>query len=212
MFWLLRTLNSSIGKKLVMALTGLCFSGFLCAHLLGNLTLYGGKELFNAYAGHLLSYGVLLNAVEFGMIALALSHVSFGLLLFIENLRARPVRYAVKKNAGGRTWSSAIMPYTGLYLLTFVLIHVLTFRFADLNGQTIFDMVAASFASPYYIVFYIFSFLVAGLHVRHGLWSALQTLGVHHPKYFPLIRGASLLFGFFIAVGFASIPLFLYLA
>ena len=104
------------------------------------------------------------------------------------------------------------MPYTGLYLLTFVLIHVLTFRFADLNGQTIFDMVKAAFASPYYIVFYVFSVVVAGLHVRHGLWSAFQTLGVYHPKYFPLIRGASLLFGFFIAVGFASIPLFLHIA
>jgi succinate dehydrogenase / fumarate reductase cytochrome b subunit len=211
MFWLLRTLTSSIGKKLVMALTGLCFSGFLCAHLLGNLTVYGGKGMFNAYAEHLLSYGVLLNAVEFGMIALALCHVFFGLWLFIGNLRSRPVRYAVRKNAGGRTWSSTIMPYSGLYLLTFVVIHVLTFRFADRNGNTLFDMVTAVFANPYYIIFYVFSVIVVGLHVRHGLWSAFQTLGANHPKYFPLIRSASLLFGFAAAIGFASIPLFLHL-
>lgn len=211
MFWLLRFFISSIGKKLVMALTGLCFCGFLCAHLLGNFTVYGGKGMFNAYAEHLLSYGPLLNAIEFGMIALVGCHVSFGLWLFLENLLARPVRYAVKKNAGGRTWSSAIMPYTGLYLLAFVAFHVLTFRLADRAGQTLFDMVAAAFSSPYYIAFYIFSVIVVGLHVRHGLWSAFQTIGVNHPKYFPLIRGASLLFGFGVAIGFASIPLYLHI-
>jgi succinate dehydrogenase / fumarate reductase cytochrome b subunit len=208
MHWLLRIFISSLGKKLVMAITGLCFCLFLFVHLLGNLTIYGGNSMFNAYAGHLQSFGPLLNAVEIGLVLLALLHISFGLLLFIENIRARPIRYAVKKNAGGRTWSSSIMPYTGLYLFAFILIHLLSFRFIGSSTRTVSELVAAAFTIKGYVAFYVFSVIVAALHVRHGFWSAFQTVGLNHPKYFPLIQGASLLFSFALGIGFASIPIF----
>ena len=97
MNWFTNTMGSSIGKKLLMAVTGLCFCGFLAMHLAGNLTIYGGGEAFNAYAEKLHSLGALLTVSEFGLLFFALVHVGMGLLLFFENRKARPVSYAVKK-------------------------------------------------------------------------------------------------------------------
>ena len=104
MNWLAGTLGTSIGKKVMMALTGLAFCGFLLAHLAGNLTLYGGREAFNGYAHHLHSLGPLLTAAELGLLALALVHVATGLLLYWQNFRARPERYAVDARVRAGTW------------------------------------------------------------------------------------------------------------
>jgi len=101
------------------------------------------------------------------------------------------------------------MPYTGLYLLAFVIIHLINFHFADRSHQTIYQIVAQTFSHPGYVIFYVFSMVVAAFHVRHGLWSAFQTLGLNHPKYMPFIRKASVVFGVIIGVGFGSIPVFL---
>ena len=113
------------------------------------------------------------------------------------------------KNAGGRTISSTLMPYTGLYLLIFVIIHLFTFHFVDRSSQTIFQIVDGVFTRPGYVIFYAFSMIVAAIHIKHGFWSAFQTLGANHPKYTPLIRGISLLFSLMVVVGFGSIPLFM---
>ncbi|MEJ2723682.1 MAG: hypothetical protein P8175_03375 [Deltaproteobacteria bacterium] len=129
MNWLMTTLTSSTGKKQIMAVTGLAFCLFVAVHLIGNLSIYGGRDLFLSYVEHLHSWGYLLTAVELFLILLALLHIAVGLILFIENLRARPVRYAVKKNAGGRTIGSATAPYTGFLILCFIVVHLLKFRF-----------------------------------------------------------------------------------
>ena len=113
MNWLTNTLGSSIGKKLLMAITGLCFCGFLAMHLAGNLTIYNGGNTFNNYAERLHSLGALLTIAELGLVFFALVHVIMGLLLFLENRKARPVAYAVKKSAGGQTFGATTMPYTG---------------------------------------------------------------------------------------------------
>ena len=191
MNWLLISFSSSIGKKQIMAITGLCFCLFLATHLAGNLMIYGGKEMLNAYSARLHSLGPVINAIELGLLAFALLHVFLATLLYLQNLRARPARYVVKKNAGGRTLSSFLMPYTGLYLLIFVVIHLFTFHFADRSSRTLSQLMDDVFASPLYVVFYIFSVIVAAVHVKHGFWSAFQTIGADHPKYMPLIRGGS---------------------
>ena len=103
MNWLLKILWTSIGKKILMAFTGLSFCGFLIAHLAGNLTLYKGKDAFNAYAESLHALGPLITIAELGLLFFALIHVLIGATLFFENYKARPSRYAVKKSAGGRT-------------------------------------------------------------------------------------------------------------
>jgi succinate dehydrogenase / fumarate reductase cytochrome b subunit len=209
MRWLIHTLTSSVGKKLMMALTGLSFCGFLTAHLAGNLTIYGGGNYFNSYAAHLHSLGVLLTVAEWILLVLALIHVLTGLTLFYQNFRSRPVRYKVNKNAGGRTWGSATMPYTGICLVVFITIHLLNFHFVDKTNTTIFEIVSAAFEHTGYVILYVAAMLVAALHVSHGFWSAFQTIGANHPKYMPLIRTLSFVFSLAVAVGFGSLPLYL---
>ncbi len=148
MNWMIQTLWSSIGKKLLMALTGLAFCGFLAGHLAGNLTIYGGKDAFNSYAEHLHALGPVLTLMEWGLLVFAVVHVCAGLTLFYQNFRARTSRYAVNKWAGGRTIGSATMPYTGILLLTFIILHLINFHFVDKTNTTIYQIVAQTFENP----------------------------------------------------------------
>jgi len=201
--------STSVGKKMMMAVTGLCFCGFLAGHLLGNLTIYGSGELFNSYAEHVQALGVILRVIEAGLICLALVHIGTGLLLYFQNLMARPVRYQVDKRAGGRTLGSATMPYTGFLLLCFVLFHLLQFTFVDKTGTSIYEIVSTAFQSPFYIALYVAAVVIAGVHVSHGFWSAFQSFGLNHPKYTPLIKGAGLILAIVVAIGFGSLPLYM---
>lgn len=209
MNWLVNTLGSSIGKKLLMAITGLGFILFLIGHLVGNLTIYGGKDAFNSYAAHLHSLEPVVKGAEAGLILFALVHISLGLLLFYQNWRARPARYAVNKRAGGRTVGSGTMPYTGLLILLFVLIHLSNFTLADKTGTTIFEIVSGTFDNPVAVFFYVAMMVVVGIHVSHGFWSAFQTLGANHPKYMPLIQGAGLAASVVFGIGFGFIPIYI---
>jgi len=208
MNWLTNTLWTSVGKKLMMAVTGLCFCCFLTLHLAGNLTIYGGKDSFNAYAEHLHSLGPIITLFELGLLFFAVIHISTGLLLFYQNFKARPERYAANKRAGGRTLGSATMPYTGVILLLFVIYHLFNFHFVDKTHTTIFQIVSNAFAKPGYVFIYVFAMIVAAVHVSHGLWSAFQTLGVDHPKYTPFLRGLSIVFSLIVGIGFGFIPVY----
>ena len=208
MNWLFSTLKSSVGKKILMSITGLCFCGFLAGHLGGNLTIYGGKEMFNSYAEHLHSLGFLLTLAECGLLIFALIHVLTGLTLFYQNYKARPVRYRVNKSGGGRTLGSSTMPYTGIILLAFVVFHLANFHFVDKSDTTIAQIVSQTFQSPFWVVIYILAMIVAALHVSHGFWSAFQTLGANHPKYMRLITSCSIIFSLVVGVGFGLLPIF----
>lgn len=209
MAWLYSFLGSSIGKKLIMAITGLGFCGFLAGHLAGNLTIYGGRSSFNAYAEHLHALGPLVTAAEIGLLTFALIHVAFGMLLFFQNWYARPEKYAVKKAGGGRTIGSRTMPYTGLLILAFVIFHLLNFHFVDKSQTTIHDIVTAAFSNPIYVLLYVIAMIIVAVHVSHGFWSAFQTIGFNHPKYMPIIKGAGLLLTAAVALGFGLLPVYL---
>jgi succinate dehydrogenase / fumarate reductase cytochrome b subunit len=211
MNWFFRFIFSSIGKKGIMALTGLFFCLFIFIHLMGNLMIYGGKEGFVAYSERLHSLGIFINIVEILLLLSGIIHLSFALLLYIENLKARPTSYYMKRYSGGRTLSSATMPYTGLILLVFVVIHLIDFHFADKGTRTIYDIMTNALQNPLYSAFYIFSAIVLALHVRHGFWSAFQSLGMNHPKYMPLIRGMAILFAIVAGAGFSSVPIYIFL-
>ena len=208
MNWFVNTIKSSVGKKLLMSITGLSFCAFLAGHLGGNLTIYGGKEMFLSYAEHLHSLGVLLKFAEWGLLTFALIHVITGLTLFYQNYRARPTRYQTNKRAGGRTLGSATMPYTGILLLLFVIMHLVNFHFADKTDTTIFAIVNRAFDNPIYVLIYTAAMIVAGIHVSHGFWSAFQTLGANHPKYMPFIQTLSLVFAVIVTVGFGALPIY----
>lgn len=209
--WFIRVISSSIGKKLVMAITGLCFCLFLLLHIIDNLIIYKGKEAFDAYVKALHSFPLLVAFIEIGLIMFASFHIGFGMVLFYENWRARPIGYQVRKGAGGKTLSSSLMPYTGLYILAFVIIHLINFRFADHMEKSLYDMVSSAFSNPIYVAFYAFSMIVVALHVRHGFWSAFQSLGLNHPKYMPFIEKISVIFAIVVAISLGSVPIYFYL-
>jgi len=208
MNWLVDTLGSSIGKKLMMAMTGLAFSVFLVAHLAGNMTVFAGPDAFNLYAETLKGLGVIVILMEIGLIGLAIIHIFTGMTLFYQNFKARPVRYHVNKSAGGRTIGSATMPYTGIILFFFVIIHLFNFTFIDKTDTTVFTIVSSAFANPVYILFYIASMIVLAVHVSHGLWSAFQTIGANHPKYMPAIWILSIAFALAVGIGFGMLPIY----
>ncbi len=210
MSWLIRIYSSSIGKKLIMAITGLSFIGFLATHLAGNLTLYKGGAAFDAYAEKLHALGPILTVFEFGLLAFALIHVATGIILFVQNYRARSVPYKKDRSAGGRTLSSVTMPYTGVIILAVVIFHLVNFSFVDRAGRTIFEIVRTAFANPIYIIIYVVVMIVVALHVRHGFWSALQTLGGNHPKYMPAIMVLSVIISLIIGFGFGLLPIYLW--
>ena len=209
MNWFVQTFTSSIGKKWLMALTGLAFCLFLTTHLAGNLFIYGGREAFNAYAEHLHSLGPLVKASEFGLLTFAILHIATGLILFYQNFTSRPQRYVVNKAGGGRTIGSRTMPYTGLIILAFVVFHLINFHFIDKSGTTIYDIVSQAFSDPVYVLLYILAMVVVAFHVSHGFWSAFQTLGVNHPKYMPFIKGLSIVFSLVVGLGFGFLPIYL---
>ncbi|MFA5112356.1 MAG: succinate dehydrogenase cytochrome b subunit [Desulfobaccales bacterium] len=209
MNWLFRTLSTSVGKKQLMAVTGLLFLLFLTTHLLGNLSVYGGPAAFVAYAEHLHALGKLLVAAEVGMAAALIIHVITALVLFVENRRARPVKYAVDKSGGGRTFSSQTMPYTGLLILGFIGVHLATFshHIVDQTSRNIFQIAVAVFSNKGFLAIYLVAMVIVALHARHGLWSAFQTVGASHPKYMPFIQKLSIVFAVIVGIGFFSLPL-----
>jgi succinate dehydrogenase / fumarate reductase cytochrome b subunit len=195
----------------MMAITGLSFCGFLAAHLAGNLTIYGGKEAFNGYAEHLHSLGPLLTVAELGLLTFFLIHIITGVMLFLQNLKARPVRYKINKRAGGRTIGSATMIYTGAALLAFIVFHLINFHFVDKSNTTIFNIVSEAFSSTSYVAIYILAMVIAAIHVSHGFWSAFQTIGANHPKYMPTIQTLGIVFAVAIGIGFGFLPIYIFL-
>lgn len=210
MLWLINTLGSSIGKKLLMAITGLGFIGFLTIHLAGNLTLYSGQDLFTSYVKHLHALGPFITIAELGLLLFALIHVFIGILLFYQNLRARPIRYKINKNAGGRTIGSETQPYTGFIILVFVVIHLVNFHFAEHTHESLYFLVAKLLSNPVYVGVYLFAMIVVAVHVSHGFWSLFQTLGANHPKYMPLIQKVGIGLSLVLGIGFGFIPIFLF--
>ena len=213
MNWLVKTFTSSIGKKQVMAVTGLCFCLFIAVHLMGNFTIYAGKDSFLSYVDHLHSVEALVTLAEMGLVFLAVIHIGTGLFLFLENRRARPAPYAVKKSAGGQTIGSWTAPYTGVLILVFVIFHLIKFRFVDKMTIDDFVILSKTFADfGFWTLFYIAGVILVAVHVSHGFWSGFQTLGLSHPKYMPLIERLAIVFSLVIGIGFASIPNFLFLS
>ncbi len=209
MNWLLKTMGSSIGKKYLMAITGLSFCGFLTTHLMGNMSVLGGSDTFLAYVHHLHSLGVLIPVAEVGLLALFAVHVVFGVMLFLKNLTSRPAKYCVNKNAGGRTLGSGTMPYTGAVILGFIIYHLVNLRFQDHVARNAWQILNDALASPISVGIYVVCMIAAGIHVSHGLWSAFQTFGLSHPKYMPALKGLSVVFSLIVAIGFGFIPVFL---
>ncbi|MDP3541580.1 MAG: succinate dehydrogenase cytochrome b subunit [Elusimicrobiota bacterium] len=202
-------LESSIGKKIMVAAAGVLLCGFLVAHLLGNLLMFVGGETFNRYAEALVS-NPLLPLAEAGLVGLFLIHIVLSVRATLANRAARPEGYQVYTGKGARTPGSRTMALTGTLILVFVIIHVATLKYqlGGPKGVDLFAHVLGWFANPWYSIFYVLAVGGVGLHLSHGVQSAIQTFGFNHPRYTPLIRKAGLAFAFLIFAGFASLPVY----
>lgn len=211
--------NSSIMKKQMMGVTGLMLCGFLVTHLAGNSLIYVSPEAFNTYA-HKLVTNPAIYVAEAILALIFLSHIFMGIRLTIENKKARPVSYAMKVPTGrGATIASSTMPYTGMIILIFLILHIWQFKFGpyysvtygDTEMRDLYRLLIEYFRNPLAVVWYIFAMVALGIHVSHGFWSAFQSLGFEHPKYTPCIKTFSKIFAVVIALGFMSFPIYCYL-
>jgi succinate dehydrogenase / fumarate reductase cytochrome b subunit len=211
----LRMFYSTVGRKLIMALTGLFLCTFLLEHLYGNMLLYknDGGVAFNEYcvwmAGNL-----FIRIVEIGLFAGIIIHIVDGLYLTLQNKRARPVRYAMSQQTGNSTWFSRNMGLTGSVILVFLVVHLRSFflphRVLDSSETSMAYDVAYAFQSNWYSALYILAMVILGAHLNHGFQSAFQTLGANNQKYRKTLKIAGTVFSLVIMIGFASFPVIFY--
>jgi succinate dehydrogenase / fumarate reductase cytochrome b subunit len=213
-------LASTVGSKLLVAVTGFALFGFLILHLAGNLLVYGGPDAFNHYSEQLLRNPFLIPA-ELSLLALFLLHAFKAVRLVWRSRRARPDRYAVKRRAGypsRKNLASSTMILTGLFLLLFVPLHLKTFKYgahyqtgSEPPVRDLYRLVIEIYSEPGYVIFYIASMVLVGLHLWHGVSSAFQTVGADAPRWTPALRKFGWTMAIVISVGFMTIPLWVFL-
>ncbi len=198
--------GSSIGRKQVVALTGLLLVGFLGSHLAGNLLMLFGPEAFDSYAQFLTAHPLLIPA-EIGLGTLFLAHIVWGLTVSYQNRAARPERYEVNEDEGGRTPGSATMKYTGLMTLIFLLVHIYTMKIQHPAGTSLWSHAVNWFEVAPYTLFYLLAMVGLGLHLSHGIKSACQTFGISHPRYTPMIEVIGFALSIAFGIGFGILPI-----
>jgi succinate dehydrogenase / fumarate reductase cytochrome b subunit len=206
--WIGNALASSIGKKVVMGLTGLLLVGYLVEHLYGNLHLFGGEEAFDGYVADLKAWGWLLVAAEIGLLALFAIHVYLAFRLTMENREARRRGYLVRNDKGAKTVSSATMFVTGSLLLAYLVKHLIDFRFDGAFHEAPAATVAQKLSRPGNALVYLTAAILVGMHVRHGFQSAFQSLGWNHPRWRPLVVAIGVAAAAVFALGYASFSIY----
>src|SRR4051812_12578261 len=209
---------STVGSKLLVAVTGISLVGFLVVHLAGNLIVYFGPEAFNEYS-HKLIANPLVYPAEAGLVLLFLLHAWKTIQLTLGSHKARPVAYEQKRRAGHtsrKSLASTTMIWSGLFLLLFVPIHVRTFKYGphytapDAGVRDLYKLVIEIFSKPGYVAFYVVGMIIIGLHLWHGVSSAFQTMGADTPRFTPVMRKIGWTLAVVIAAGFISIPLWVF--
>ncbi len=222
MRWLIDFFYSSIGRKIIMSLTGLFLIIFLAVHLAGNLQLLKGDEglAFNEYT-YFMTHNPLIKTVSYGLYAFILLHTFVGVGLWIRNRRAKGKANAVSTSANS-SWASKNMALLGTLIFAFILIHMGDFwwkmKFGSvpmvmIEGQEYKDLytpVMNTFDSPLLVGAYIVGMIVLAFHLWHGFQSAFQTLGINHHKYTPIIEAIGKIYAIVIPLGFAIIPIYMY--
>jgi succinate dehydrogenase / fumarate reductase cytochrome b subunit len=212
-------LSSSVGTKLLIGLTGLLLFLFLILHLAGNLFIFAGQDTFNRYS-HTLVSNPLTIPVEIALLLVFLVHLYKTIRNWIRNRSMRPVHYQQKRWAGytsRKSISSMTMMWTGLVILFFVVIHLRQFKFGawyEIGNPPIRDLYrteVAVFGSAAWVTFYVIAVVLVGFHLRHGISSAFQSLGVNHPVYTKRLVVIGTVLAVIIGGGFAIIPIWVYL-
>jgi len=213
--------SSSLGRKYLMAITGLFLCSFLLIHLIGNVTLFTDSIQFNEYT-RFMSSNPLIRIMEIVLVIGFLTHIIDAVMLTKANKAAQPVKYAMDKKKS--TWYSRNMGLTGSIILVFLIIHLQSFWYGykfgviemtvDSSGEEIKDMytmVLAAFSQWWYSAIYVVGMILLGTHLSHGFQSAFQSMGLRHKKYTPTIQKVGTAFALAMTLGFISFPIYFYI-
>ncbi|MGI8890880.1 MAG: succinate dehydrogenase cytochrome b subunit [Chthoniobacterales bacterium] len=209
--------RSSVGRKMIVAVTGLILILFVIGHLLGNLQIFLGPDWINGYAQHLRDLGPLLWLVRVALFITVILHIYYTIRLAIENRAARPKRYK-RKDTVKATLASRSMAWSGIILLAFIIFHILQFtiRATDprfntlpvdpLNHYDVYSMMVLGFSSPLVSGFYILSMFLLALHLSHGSSSFFQSLGLNNQQLAARLAWSGRVFAWLLFIGYSSIP------
>lgn len=213
--------RSSVFRKQIVAVTGLIWVGFIFMHMAANLLLFLGPEALNGYSEMLHAIPELLWMARLVLVAAFVLHVTFTVILVVENRSARSHRYEVLHSHGETNFVKKTMILSGLLVFFFVFIHLTDFTLPAKTGPDtviagqegevsygLYGLVWNAFGSVPRALFYILIMVLVGMHLSHGIQSLFQTIGFFHDRYTPLIRRASIVLGVIVAVGFILVPLY----
>ena len=206
--------HTSVGKKAVMAATGIIMVAYLITHVLANLLVFQGPEQINRYSRFLHGTGGALWAARLVLFAALVLHILAAVQLTARRQAARPVGYAGGREAQVSTFASRSIRWGGGFLLVFLVYHILHFTLGTVHTSFVegnpYHNVAAGFASPAVVVFYELAMAAVGLHLKHGIWSSGRSLRLSAPSPRPIRRQLALVLSVFVWVGFAAIPVAVY--
>jgi succinate dehydrogenase / fumarate reductase, cytochrome b subunit len=216
--FLLELYGSALGKKYVMAITGIVWMGYVLAHMIGNLKLYQGADYINDYAAFLredlltpiVPSGATLWLLRIVLIVALILHVVAAYQLTVMNKKARPESYRSRRDFVAADFASRTMRWTGVIVLLFIAFHVadITLGWANPDPDgTVFDRTVASFQNPASAVFYLLANLALGFHLYHGSWSLFQSMGWNNPRFNHWRRSFAVAFAVVIVVPNLSFPI-----
>ena len=213
--------SSSLGKKYLMALTGLFLCSFLVIHFLGNITLFTDPVKFNEYT-RFMSSNPIIRVMEIVLVAGFLTHIIDAIMLTRANKKAQPVKYAMDKKQS--SWYSRNMGLTGSVILAFLVLHLQSFWYGYKFGspayatdsagfpiKDMYTMVIEAFGEFWYSGLYVIAVTLLGIHLNHGFQSAFQSVGLRHKKYTPTIKMLGTAFSILISLGFISFPIYFFI-
>ena len=211
-------IHSSVGRKMIVAITGVILILFVIGHLLGNLQIFLGPEWINAYSQHLRDLGPILWLIRIFLLVSVILHIYFTILLAIENRGARPEAYRDRSYVKA-SWASRHMVVSGLVVFAFIIFHLLHFtarkfnpqfpllKLDPLNRYDVYSMMVYGFQNVYVSSFYIIGLFLLTLHLTHGSSSFFQSLGLTNQRLAPKLAIGGRIFAWLLFIGYASIPL-----
>ena len=214
----MRYLQSAVGRKQLMGLTGIAWALFVMSHMAGNLLILAGADAYNKYA-HAIVTNPFLYVAEAGLVLTLLVHIYYGVTLTLENKAARKTKYAMPTNGEKKARpNSKFMIYHGSLLLVFVILHLITFKYGNhyettVDGVVMRDLhrlIVEVFQQPLAIAWYLFALVVLGLHLSHGFYSSFCSLGFYHPRYSAMLNKFGYLYAFIVTAGFIVQPLYVF--
>jgi len=206
--------TSSVGKKAVMAVTGLIMLAYLITHVLANLLIFQGPEKINAYSRFLHGTGGALWAARLVLLAAVGLHIVAAVQLASRRRAARPIGYAAGRESQVSTLASRTIRWGGALILVFLVYHILHFTLGTVHPSFVegdpYHNVVAGFSNPLVVLFYEVALVAVGLHLYHGIWSSGRSLGLSSPSPQPLRRQLALALSLMVWVGFTIIPIAVY--